>query len=69
MFAKQPAGQDKNSTMAIMNKQMTYFMPLITVFIGASLPAGLTLYWFLITLLGALQQIMVFKRMDKAVIS
>ena len=45
---------------------MMYFMPIITVFIGASLPAGLTLYWFLITLLGALQQIIVFRKMDKA---
>ncbi|PIT90637.1 MAG: hypothetical protein COU22_01070 [Candidatus Komeilibacteria bacterium CG10_big_fil_rev_8_21_14_0_10_41_13] len=47
-----------------MGKQMTYFMPIITVFIGASLPAGLTFYWFLITILGALQQYWVFKKMD-----
>ena len=66
MFAKQPAGQDKNSTMAIMNKQMTYFMPLITVFIGASLPAGLTLYWLIITVLGIVQQAWVFKKMASA---
>ena len=39
-------------------------MPIITVFIGASLPAGLTFYWFLITILGALQQYWVFKKMD-----
>lgn len=29
-----------------------YFMPLITVFIGFSLPAGLPLYWITITLFG-----------------
>ena len=63
MFAKQPVSKDKNSTMAIMNKQMTYFMPLITVFIGASLPAGLTFYWLLITVLGVAQQAWVFKKL------
>lgn len=33
-----------------------YFMPLITVFIGLSMPAGLPLYWITITLLTILQQ-------------
>jgi membrane protein insertase Oxa1/YidC/SpoIIIJ len=47
---------------AIMNKQMLYFMPAITIFIGASLPGGLTLYWFVITVLTALQQLLVFKK-------
>ncbi|MDP2586249.1 MAG: YidC/Oxa1 family membrane protein insertase [Candidatus Komeilibacteria bacterium] len=68
MFARQPQNdKNKNSTMAIMNKQMTYFMPLITVFIGASLPAGLTLYWLVITVLGVAQQTWVFKKMDNKV--
>lgn len=68
MFARQPqSDKNKNNTMAIMNKQMTYFMPLITVFIGASLPAGLTLYWLVITVLGVLQQAWVFKKMDNKV--
>lgn len=68
MFARQPqSDKNKNSTMAIMNKQMTYFMPLITVFIGASLPAGLTLYWLIITVLGIAQQTWVFKKMDNKV--
>jgi YidC/Oxa1 family membrane protein insertase len=40
---------------------MVYFMPVITVFIGLTLPGGLTLYWFLITLLTALQQVVVFR--------
>jgi YidC/Oxa1 family membrane protein insertase len=51
--------------MATMNKQMLYMMPLMTVFIGFSLPAGLTLYWFVSTLLTALQQLLVFKHHDK----
>lgn len=65
MFKKNKSqASDKNNPMAKMGKQMTYFMPIITVFIGASLPAGLTFYWFLITILGALQQYWVFKKMD-----
>lgn len=64
MFAKQPVSKDKTSTMAIMNKQMIFFMPLITVFIGASLPAGLTLYWLIITVLGIVQQAWVFKKLE-----
>ncbi|MCU0679731.1 MAG: YidC/Oxa1 family membrane protein insertase [Planctomycetes bacterium] len=50
---------------AIMNKQMLYFMPALTVFIGMSLPAGLTLYWFISTLLAALQQLVVFRKIKK----
>ena len=34
---------------------MTYFMPLITVFIALSLPAALPLYWIVITLFGIIQ--------------
>lgn len=48
--------------MATMNKQMLYFMPIMTVIIGFRLPAGLTLYWFLSTLLMWVQQIIVSKR-------
>lgn len=41
---------------SIMGHQMTYFMPLITVFIAWGLPAGLPLYWVVITLFGIIQQ-------------
>lgn len=34
----------------IMSRQMTYFMPIITVFIALKLPAGLPLYWATTTL-------------------
>lgn len=54
------------SMSAIMSKQMTYMMPVLTVFIGATLPGGLTLYWFVITLLTALQQLLIFKKDDVA---
>lgn len=36
-------------------------MPIMTVFIGANLPGGLTLYWFVTTLLTALMQLIAFR--------
>jgi len=67
MIRKQPpkeagAGAKDEGMMATMNKQMLYFMPVMTVFIGISLPGGLTLYWFFSTVLTALQQLIVFKK-------
>ena len=41
---------------SLMSQQMTYFMPLITVFIAWNLPAALPLYWVVITLFGIIQQ-------------
>ena len=49
----------EQSMASMMNKQMLYFMPALTVLIGFSLPAGLTLYWFWSTLLMAGQQFLV----------
>ncbi|MDP2944600.1 MAG: YidC/Oxa1 family membrane protein insertase [bacterium] len=66
MITKQPAvkipGSKDESMAAIMNKQMLYFMPAITIFIGISLPGGLTLYWFVLTLLTVLQQLVTFRK-------
>jgi len=70
MLVKQPpkeageGGKDEQM-MAMMNKQMLYFMPVMTVFIGATLPAGLTLYWFFSTLLTWGQQVLIYKQHDK----
>ncbi len=69
MTRKQPpkiagAGAKDEGMMSMMNKQMLYFMPIMTVIIGFQLPAGLTLYWFLSTLLTALQQKFVFKKQN-----
>jgi YidC/Oxa1 family membrane protein insertase len=61
---KIPGAKDEGMATA-MNKQMMYFMPIITVIIGATLPGGLSLYWFVFTLLTVLQQYMVFKPKDK----
>jgi YidC/Oxa1 family membrane protein insertase len=69
MITKKPpaavAGQKgalDESMAAMMNKQMLYFMPAFTVFIGLSLPGGLTLYWFVVTILTALQQVFIFNK-------
>jgi YidC/Oxa1 family membrane protein insertase len=56
---KEPA---KDETMlASMNKSMLYFMPVVTVFIGATLPGGLALYWVTITVVSIVQQAVVFR--------
>jgi YidC/Oxa1 family membrane protein insertase len=61
MQRKQPpkeagkGGKDEGM-MAMMNKQMLYFMPGLTVLIGMQLPGGLSLYWFVSTLLTVVQQ-------------
>lgn len=55
-------GSKDEGMMAIMNKQMLYIMPLVTVFIGSTMPAGLTFYWFLTTLFTALQQKITFNK-------
>lgn len=55
-------GAADENMMSLMNKQMLYLMPALTVFIGFKLPGGLTLYWFVTTLLTALQQVYMFKK-------
>lgn len=56
-----PGGKDEQM-LANMNKQMMYFMPVITLVIGASLPGGLALYWFTMNLLTVGQQYLYFRR-------
>lgn len=57
-----PSSSKAESMTAIMNKQMLYFMPALTIFIGVTLPGGLTLYWLVLTLLTVLQQFLVNKK-------
>lgn len=59
------AGAKDEDMMAMMNKQMLYMMPVMTVVIGATLPAGLTLYWLFSTVFTALQQLFLFKKHDQ----
>ena len=54
-------GVKDEDMMAAMNKSMLYFMPIMTVVIGATLPAGLTLYWVAINAISILQQFFVFR--------
>lgn len=56
------AGAKDEDMMAMMNKQMMYMMPAMTVLIGFGLPAGLTLYWFFSTLLMVAQQWWLFRK-------
>lgn len=63
---KSPGAQDENMA-AIMNKQMMYMMPVLTIVIGVSLPGGLTLYWFVFSILSALQQLYVFRQKRETV--
>ncbi len=69
MVTKRPEiktdGAKDENMMAIMNKQMLYMMPALTVFIGLSFPGGLALYWLVTTLLTALQQLYLFKQKEK----
>ena len=46
----------KTDFSSMMSHQMTYLMPIVTVFISWTLPAGLPLYWAVITLFGIIQQ-------------
>ena len=56
------AGPQDTAHRPMMNKQMLYLMPVMTVVFGFKLPAGLTLYWFFSTLLMVLQQMALFKK-------
>ncbi len=59
--AGSPGAKDE-SMAAMMNKQMTYVMPALTAVIGFSLPGGLALYWFVMSLLTVLQQQFLMKK-------
>jgi YidC/Oxa1 family membrane protein insertase len=69
MMAKQPEvrgeGAKDENMMAIMSKQMMYFTPIITVFIGIKLPGGLTFYWFILTLFTIIEQWLILKPSKK----
>lgn len=62
MVGFQPAASQGQDFSAAINKQMVYFMPLVTIFISWKLPAGLTLYWVVTTLAGIIQQYFVIKK-------
>ena len=45
-------------------KSMTFIMPVVLTFIFASLPSGLTLYWFVYNVLSVIQQIIIKKQAE-----
>lgn len=59
--AKEKGAKDESMT-AIMNKQMAFMMPIMTVVIGFTLPGGLTLYWLTMSLLTVAQQALVLRK-------
>ncbi|MDD3531762.1 MAG: YidC/Oxa1 family membrane protein insertase [Candidatus Shapirobacteria bacterium] len=50
--------------MVSMQKQMTFLMPLMTIIIGFRFPSGLTLYWFVFSLAGLVQQYIIKRNTD-----
>ena len=66
MKKKKSIPTPKSTGMAqTMSKQMMYFMPIITVFIAASFPGGLALYWLVMTLLNVLDQYIINRSADQ----
>ena len=61
---KTKGAKDENMT-AMINKQMLYFMPIITVVFGYQFPAGVTLYWLTNTIFTLGQQFLILRVRDK----
>ncbi len=61
IFAKQKNKQQPGMA-GMIGKQMMYFMPVMTVFIAMSLPAGLALYWITTTLFALGQQYIIMRK-------
>ena len=59
--AGSPEAKDE-SMATIMNKQMMYIMPAMTILIGFSLPGGLALYWLVMSLLTVAQQALFLRK-------
>ncbi len=73
MQNKRPAvkseGSKDEDMAAIMNKQMLYFLPVMTIVFGYQFPAGVALYWFASTMFTWGQQLFFLregKRLDAA---
>lgn len=62
-----PGAKDEGMA-AMMNKQMLYLMPIVTVVIGFSLPGGLTLYWLTMSLLTVAQQAIFLRRQPPRIV-
>lgn len=69
LSAKRPsvktAGAKDESMAAGINKQMMYFLPIITVIFGYQFPAGVTLYWLSSTAFTWVQQLIFLREKKK----
>lgn len=61
----EPKDEGKPDFAQMMSKQMLYFGPLLTLFIGVKFPAGLALYWLVSTGFMIVQQYMVEKEIAR----
>lgn len=57
-----PAKSSTPDFSTALTRQMTYIMPVMTVFISYSLPGGLALYWITTTIFSIIQQWLVFSK-------
>ncbi len=64
MMVPTPAsgGPQKDDFAAVMNKQMLFIGPILTLFIGLKFPAGLAVYWIVNTLFAIVQQYLIMKK-------
>lgn len=63
LVQKQPKSQGKNLDMAMMmQKQMVYFFPFITIIILLRLPSALGLYWIVSGVFSIIQQYFILKK-------
>lgn len=63
----QTPGAKDEEMLAMMNKQMLYMMPVLTVVLGWTLPGGLSLYWLMQNILTIAQQKLYFRASDAKV--
>lgn len=59
--AVKAAGSKDEGMAAVMNKQMLYMMPVLTIVLGSRLPSGLVLYWLINILFTVGQQYLAFR--------
>lgn len=64
LMPQQPQAADMDNPMANSMKTMTYTMPLFSVFIGFTLPAGLGLYWAASAAVRCVQQLAINKYLN-----
>ena len=62
LMPKREPGVKLDPTANILQKQMLYFLPVMTFIIALKLPAGLPLYWSATTIFAILQQLIIRRR-------